>query len=137
MVDSKGSAVIERDERPQRAMARLRVGPDGRGEGEEDGERQQLGVRDLGGEPDPRAPLAQLGTHPDGVVDRHVQCGHKGIQVGVHETSKVELGLINADLACLSRVGRGPSLSRDPLESTVLSTLINSKGGPHDADQNR
>src|SRR5271170_6657926 len=35
MVNSKGSAVIERDERSQRALATLGVVPDGRGQGEQ------------------------------------------------------------------------------------------------------
>src|SRR5271157_6299672 len=35
MVNSKGSAVIERDERPQRSLARVRVVPDSRRQGKE------------------------------------------------------------------------------------------------------
>ena len=88
-------------------------------EGLEDGERQQFGVGELRGKPDARPPLAQLGTHPKRVVDRHVQCGDKGVQFGVHLTSMVGLVLSNADHGRLCRVRRGPSLSGGPLESSV------------------
>lgn len=88
-------------------------------EGLEHGERQQLGVAELGDDPDPGPPLAQLGSHPKRVVDRHVQCSDKGVQVDVHETSKVELAMSNADLGRLCRVRRGSPLRRGPLESSV------------------
>ena len=61
-----------------------------------DGERQELGIGDPRCQPDPRTPLAQLGAHTKCVADRHVQGGDKGVQVGVHETSRSK-GLSNAD----------------------------------------
>ena len=62
-------AGLVRDVGEPGAQMRLGVAQEPRLRGEaqerlEHGQRQQLGVGDLGGEPDPRAPLAQLRTHP-------------------------------------------------------------------------
>ena len=65
------------------------------------------------------APLAQFWMYPKSVIDRHVQCGCKGVQVGVHKTSTVEMVMSNADLGRLCRVRRGSPISRGPLESSV------------------
>jgi len=73
----------------------------------------------LGGDPDCRSVSGQLGPHLQLVVNVHVECGAKGVQIGVHETSKVEVALSNADLGHLFRAGGGPLRSSDPLEPVV------------------
>jgi hypothetical protein len=81
-------------------------------------ERDQLGVGELGRDPDRRAIAAQFGVHLQLVIDSHVECRAQGVQIGVHETSGLK-GLGNADLGRLFRVAGGPGFTPEPLESLV------------------
>jgi hypothetical protein len=62
-------------------------------QGLEDRQGEQLGVGQLGGDPDRWPPRAQLGGVLQGVVDLDVQCDHEGVQVGVHRASRLDVGL--------------------------------------------
>jgi hypothetical protein len=59
-------------------------------QGPDDRQRDELGVGELRGDPDDRSVSGQLGTGLQLVVDVHVECRAKGVQIGVHETSKVK-----------------------------------------------
>jgi len=59
-------------------------------EGLQHAEGQQLSIGQLGTDAHRRPPSSQSGVDLERVIDLHVQCGSKGVQVGVHEASKVE-----------------------------------------------
>ena len=70
-------------------------------QGLDDRQRDELGVGELRGDPDDRSVSGQLGMGLQLVVDMHVECRAKGVQIGVRATSKVGMALSNADLGRL------------------------------------
>ena len=68
----------------------------------------QLGVGQLRLDPDLRPPRRQFGSSFNVSSTRDVQCSREGVQVGVHETSKVD-GISNADRGRPRSRRRGPS----------------------------
>jgi hypothetical protein len=81
-------------------------------QGLHDRQGEQLGVGQLGGDPDGRPPRTQLGGVLQGVVDGDVQCGGEGVQVGVHRASRLDVGLATPIMDTLAT-------SPHPLESIV------------------
>jgi hypothetical protein len=73
---------------------------------------EQLGVGQLGSDPDRRPPRAQLGGVLQGIIDGDVQCGREGVQVGVHRASGLDVGLATPIMDTLAT-------SPHPLESIV------------------
>ncbi len=70
-----------------------RGGPMDPAEAEErldDRERQQLGVRQLRAQADLGPRSSQLRAYLQFVVDLDIQCGREGVEVGVHEASRVD-----------------------------------------------
>jgi hypothetical protein len=64
----------------------------------------------------------QLRAHLQLVVDRDLQWGREGVQVGVHEACMVDRWRGNADHGRSSRARGGSRLSLDPVESLVSTT---------------
>jgi hypothetical protein len=62
-------------------------------QGLQDRQGEQLGIGQLGGDPHSRPPRAQLRRCLQGIVDGDLQCGHEGVQVGVHRASRLDVGL--------------------------------------------
>src|SRR6266852_4604939 len=75
---------------------------------------KQLGVGEPGTDAYRRPPSPKTGISLERVVDLHIQCGSKGIQVGVHEASQVERWFATPimDALCISspdlRLSRAP-----------------------------
>ena len=61
-------------------------------EGLHHGQRQHLGVADLWRDPDPRADRNTLGMSGEQIIGGHIECGGKGVQIGVHEGLQVCVG---------------------------------------------
>jgi hypothetical protein len=76
------------------------------GQGLQHGQRDQLGVGQLGPERSFRQVRRQGRIILQRVIDADVQCSGEGVQIGVHETSKVD-GISNADRGRLRRVNGG------------------------------
>jgi hypothetical protein len=58
----------------------------------QDRKGEQLGVGQLRDDPNRWPPRAQLRRCLQGIVDLDVQCGHEGVQVGVHRASRLDVG---------------------------------------------
>lgn len=72
-------------------------------------QRQQLSIRQLRRDPDPRPPWHQLRAVLQHVINARVQCNGKGVQIGVHEDLQgLTLGC-NADHGHPAHTKRGPS----------------------------
>jgi hypothetical protein len=83
----------------------------------------QLGVGQLGRDPDRRPPGGQGRGALQQLVDRDVQCGGEGVQVGVHRASKGStLGLQRRSWTPSSTLAAEATCSHqgsDPLESII------------------
>jgi hypothetical protein len=83
----------------------------------------QLGVGQLGHDPDCWPPRCQVRSTLQQVVDLHVQCGGEGVQGGVHRASRGStLGLQRRSWTPSSTLTSGAPWSHqrsDPLESII------------------
>jgi adenine-specific DNA-methyltransferase len=99
-----------------------------------DRQGEQLGVGQLGGDPDGRPPRAQLGGVLQGIVDGDVQCGREGVQVGVHRASRLDVGLATPIMDTLATSPHPWNRSSRPLllpnETYVVVKRFTSKEEP-------
>jgi hypothetical protein len=76
-----------------------------------DGQRDELGVGDLRWMPGPPPGRQEI-------VNTHVKCDDEGVEVGVHEASKVDVATSNASFGALVMSPCGPA-ARTNTESTI------------------